>query len=97
VRKAIARMDEFSIKPKDELDEDTSFILEIVKKNSGKKIGDIFKLYEESGGSSVYKTFQRKVRKLADGKFLSIQLIKGGSEGSTSIITFNATKKLTEF
>jgi cell division control protein 6 len=97
VKQAIAKMDEFSVKPKDDLDEDANFILELVKKNSGKKIGDIFKLYQEAGGSSVYKTFQRKIRRLADGKFLGIQLIKGGSEGSTSIITFNSTKKLTEF
>jgi cell division control protein 6 len=97
VKAALAKMDEFAVKPKDCLDEDAQFVLGIVKKNSGKKIGDIFKLYEKEGGKSVYKTFQRKVRKLADGKFISIQSIMGGAEGTTSILTYNTNKKLTEF
>jgi cell division control protein 6 len=97
VKEALAKMDEFSIKPKSELDDDMQFILDIIKKNSGSKIGDLFKLYQKEGGSSVYKTFQRKIRKLADGKFISIQTIKGGAEGTTSIIKYQTTKKLTEF
>lgn len=97
VREAVAKTEAFSVKPTSELDEDLQFILSIVKKNSGKKIGELFKLYEKDGGSSVYKTFQRKLRRLADGKFLSIQTIHGGSEGTTSIITYQQTKKLTEF
>ena len=72
-------------------------ILDLVKAHSGDKIGDLFKLYQKDGGSSVYKTFQRKIRKLADGKFVSIQTIKGGAEGTTSIIKYQSTKKLTEF
>ena len=97
VKEAIAKMDEFSIKPKSELDDDMQFILELVKSNSGKKIGDLFKSYQQEGGKSVYKTFQRKIRKLADGKFVSMQTIKGGAEGTTSIIKYQSTKKLTEF
>jgi cell division control protein 6 len=97
VKEAFAKIDEFSIKPKTDLDDDTQIILELVKNNSGQKIGDLYKLYQKEGGSSVYKTFQRKIRKLADAKFISIQTIKGGAEGSTSIIKYQATKKLTEF
>jgi cell division control protein 6 len=97
VKEAVSKMEDFSIKPKSDLDEDAQKILDLIKDNSGKKIGDLFKLYQANGGSSVYKTFQRKVRKLADGKFISIQLIKGGAEGTTSIITYQQTKKLTEF
>ncbi|MBW2972748.1 AAA family ATPase [Candidatus Woesearchaeota archaeon] len=97
VKEAVAKMDEFSIKPKSDLDDDMQKMLDIVKENSGSKIGDLFKLYQQQGGQSVYKTFQRKIRKLADGKFISIQLIKGGAEGTTSIIKYQSTKKLTEF
>ncbi|MBN1543939.1 AAA family ATPase [Candidatus Woesearchaeota archaeon] len=97
VREAVAKMDEFSIKPRSELDDDMQVILGLVKSNSGKKIGDLFRLYQQEGGQSVYKTFQRKIRKLADGKFVSIQSIKGGADGTTSIITYQSTKKLTEF
>lgn len=97
VKEAISKLDEFSIKPKSDLDEDTNRILDIVKANSGSKIGDLFRLYQQQGGTSVYKTFQRKIRKLSDGKFISIQIIRGGAEGTTSIITYQQTKKLTEF
>ncbi len=97
VKAAVAKMEQFSVKPKDELDDDANFILEIVRKNSGKKIGDLFKIYQQDGGQSVYKTFQRKIRRLSDGKFISIQLIKGGADGTTSLITFQSNKKLTEF
>ena len=31
------------------------------KKNSGKKIGDLFRLYQDNGGAMVYKSFQRKI------------------------------------
>ncbi len=97
VKEAISKLDEFSIKPKSDLDEDMNRILDIVKANSGSRIGDLFRLYQQQGGTSVYKTFQRKIRKLSDGKFISIQIIRGGAEGTTSIITYQQTKKLTEF
>lgn len=97
VKDAFTKMDEFSIKPKSDLDDDTQMMLDIVKANSGNRIGDLFKIYQSSGGPSVYKTFQRKIRKLADGKFVSINTIRGGAEGTTSIIKYQSTKKLTEF
>ncbi len=97
VAEAISKMDEFSVKPKSDLDEDLQKILGMIKENSGSKIGELFRLYQQQGGQSVYKTFQRKIRKLADGKFITIQTIRGGAEGTTSIIKYQTTKKLTEF
>jgi len=97
VKTAMSKMEGFSIKPKSELDEDLQNILDIIKDKSGSKIGDLFKIYQGGGGQSVYKTFQRKIRKLADGKFITITTIKGGAEGTTSIIKYQSTKKLTEF
>jgi cell division control protein 6 len=97
VKDAFTKMDEFSIKPRSDLDDDMQMILDIVKANSGSRIGDLFKIYQSSGGPSVYKTFQRKIRKLSDGKFVSINTIRGGAEGTTSIIKYQSTKKLTEF
>ena len=97
VNKAISKLDELSTKANLELEQETDFILKIIKLNSGKKIGDLFKIYQESGGKSSYKTFYRKINKLKVGKFVSIKKISGGTEGSTSIITFQSVKKLTEF
>ncbi len=95
---AIGKLEDFKSKKKENLEEETQKILEIVKNNSGKKIGDLFKLYQESGGSMVYKSFQRKIAKLESGRFISVQKTTGGKEGSTSIITYSGiAKKLTDF
>lgn len=97
VEKAIAKIDDFSIKNKDELDDDSKFLLEVIKKNSGKKIGDIFKIYQKDGGEAQYKTVQRKIRKLQENKFITTKKIIGGSEGSTTIVNYEKSKKLSEW
>jgi hypothetical protein len=69
-----------------------------VKKNSGKKIGDLFKVYQDNGGAMVYKSFQRKIAKLESGRFISVEKTTGGKDGTTSIISYSeAPKKLTDF
>jgi archaeal cell division control protein 6 len=98
VKKAIKKLDEFSIKKSTDLDEESQRILEIAKDNSGKKIGDLFRIYENSGGKMTYKTFQRKIDKLANGKFITTEKITGGAEGKTTIIrTDSVEKKLSDF
>ena len=98
VQKAIEKLPKFSSKNASELDEDKKFILEIIKKNSGKKIGEIYKEYQAAGGKAVYKTFQRKIAKLDKDKFISTEKIAGGKEGKTTIINYkDITKKITDF
>jgi archaeal cell division control protein 6 len=92
VNKAITKIDQFTIKNTDELDVEAKLILKIVKEYSGKKIGDLFKLYEKAGGKSSYKTFQRKITKLEEGKFVSLEHTHAG--GNTTIVN---NKKLTEY
>lgn len=96
VKKAIGKLDDFKIKNSEDLDEDTRKILHIIKNNSGKKIGDLFKVYQEDGGELVYKTFQRKVKKLEKGKYISVNKKTGGKDGTTSILNYDNTK-LTDF
>ncbi|HIH31357.1 TPA: AAA family ATPase [Candidatus Woesearchaeota archaeon] len=88
---AITKINQFTIKNTDELDEEAKNILKIIKDNSGKKIGDLFKVYEKAGGKSSYKTFQRKINKLDEGKFISLERTYAG--GNTTIVN----KKLTEY
>ena len=97
VKKAIEKLDHLSTKSNLELEEDAEFILNIIKLNSGKKIGDLFKIYQENKGPSSYKTFVRRISRLKDGKFITVKTISGGTGGSTSIITYQSIKKLTEF
>lgn len=94
---AVKKLDEFSVKKTEELDEDAKNILEAVKENSGQKIGDVYRAYQESGGTAVYKTFQRKVAKLAEDRFITAKKIEGGKEGNTTLLSCGKEKKLTEF
>ena len=98
VQMAIAKLSEFSVKKSDDLDEECKFIIGVIKGNSGKKIGDLFKLYQETGGAQAYKSFQRKINKLAENRFITVKKLQGGAEGMTTIVThLGSMKKLTEF
>jgi cell division control protein 6 len=92
--KAIAKLTEFFSKNKDELNDEEKSILDLIKKNPNKKIGDLFRQYQEIGGKGSYKSFQRRIEKLEKGKFISAEKTKGGKEGNTKIIN---AKKLTDF
>ena len=94
---AIKKLDDFSIKKKDDLSADERLILRVIKENNRKKIGDLFDIYAKNGGQGVYKTFQRKIKSLEKAKFLSVKKVSGGPDGNTTIISSNTTKKLTEF
>ena len=95
---AIKKLDEFSIKSSADLASDERNILNMIKENSGKKIGELYEIYKKKGGNLVYKSFQRKIEKLRKNKFISVEKKMGGEEGSTTIIKYKGTiKKLTEF
>ncbi|MBS3119230.1 AAA family ATPase [Candidatus Woesearchaeota archaeon] len=96
--KAIAKLDEFTIKDTETLEDDTKIILDIVKENTGSKIGELYKKYREKDGKAVYKTFQRKIAKLEKDRFVVLEKKQGGAEGTTTIVSYNdSTKKLSDF
>ena len=98
VKEAIMKIDQFTIKKSSDLTGDEQKILEMIKKNSDKKIGDLYNIYKDQGGTLVYKSFQRKIEKLEKSKFVSVKKTSGGADGNTSIVKYaNVTKKLTEF
>ena len=98
VAKAIEKMQDFKIKDVDELEEEHQDILKIIKEKTPIKIGDLYKSYQENGGNASYKTFQRRIQKLQENKFVSIKKQIGGSEGTTTIIHYDATnRQLNEF
>ena len=96
-QQALKKIDEFSIKKTSDLATDEQMILDLIKTNSGKKIGDCFRLYQENGGKLVYKSFQRKIDRLEKNKFIVVEKTAGGDEGNTTIIKHNSEKKLTDF
>lgn len=97
VKKAVEKLSELNVKDTAGLDDDASFVLNIVKLNTGRKIGDLFKIYQENAGKSSYRTFSRKISRLQEGGYVSVKKVSGGAEGSTSIITYQSVKKLTDF
>jgi len=97
-KEAITKIDQFTIKKSSDLTDDEQKILDMIKKNSDKKIGGLYNIYKEQGGTLVYKSFQRKIEKLEKNKFVSVKKTSGGPDGNTSIVKYaNITKKLTEF
>lgn len=97
-KEAVSKLDEFSIKKSSDLEDESHFILNIIKENENKKIGDIYKAYQDEGGRLSYKSFQRKIAGLEKNKFISVAKTEGGSMGNTSIISCKKPeKKLTEF
>jgi len=94
---AIEKLDEYNLESSDSLEEDSRFILNIIKKNDDLKMGDLFKAYQEKGGKCAYRSFFRRVKKLADDKFVSLDKKEGGAEGTTTIVKYLKVKKLSEF
>ncbi|MBI2148180.1 AAA family ATPase [Candidatus Woesearchaeota archaeon] len=68
VRQAIVSLDIADLNT----DKDTEAIINIIKENSGKTKGEIFKIYESNEGKS-YRTFQRKLKELEDKKIISLK------------------------
>ncbi|MBI2665950.1 AAA family ATPase [Candidatus Woesearchaeota archaeon] len=96
VAEAIKKVNEFQIKPKEGLDEELLMILDLVREHSGKKIGEVFSAYAEKGGELSYKSFNRRILKLTEGRFISTEKLSG-RDGNTTILHHIADKKLTEF
>lgn len=97
VNTALERLHSFSPKSSADLEEAASEILTLVKGNPDTRIGTLFKIYQEQGGSLGYKSFQRKMKKLEQGGFISVKRSKG-TGGNTSIISHTGhTKTLDQY
>ncbi|MFH1276207.1 MAG: AAA family ATPase [Candidatus Woesearchaeota archaeon] len=96
VAEAIQKVENFHIKPKEGLDEELKMILELIRVHSGKKIGDVYSTYAETGGDLSYKSFNRRITKLVEGKFIRTEKTSG-SLGNSTLLHHVANKKLTEF
>ena len=97
VAAAVKKLEDFSIKKTEELEDEVRLILRMIKENSGKKIGDVYKEYQTAGGKLAYKTFHRKINKLEEDRFITTRRIEGGKDGKTTILSYDTEKKLTEF
>lgn len=94
---AVKKLDDFNIKSIDSLDPELKFVIDIVKENPKAQIGELYEKYKEKGGDKTYKTFQRSIKKLSDSKFISTEKVVGGASGSTTLVDYSKTKKLSDF
>ncbi len=96
VAASISKVDDFNIKPKEQLGDELKLILNLIRDHSNKKIGDIYTAYSKTGGDMSYKSFQRRINKLKEGRFISTEKVSG-KDGNTTIVSYSTTKKLTDF
>jgi archaeal cell division control protein 6 len=96
IAEAVKKVDEFHIKPKEGLDADLLQVMDVVKENSGKKIGDLYTAYTEKGGEMSYKSFQRRITKLNESRFISTEKVSGKT-GNTTLVNYSSERKLTDF
>ena len=94
--KALEKLDSFFIKSSDRLEDENKFIFSLIKNKKEIKSGELYKIYCSEGGKASYRTFQRKIKDLEKNKFISVKKIHS-SDGSTSIISCDKTKKITDF
>ncbi len=93
VRSAVAAIGEFTVKSKDDLGEEEQFIFDLIKKQDGAmKMGDVYNEYKRQGGKASYKTFQRKIAALDEGRFISLER-KTGDGGNTTLVN----RKITDY
>tara|TARA_Y100000310_G_scaffold344677_2_gene458732 strand:+ start:3302 stop:4375 length:1074 start_codon:yes stop_codon:yes gene_type:complete len=96
-RVAVERLAEFHRKSLDQLGEEEEFILKVIKKNSGITGRKMYDAYKSSGGKQAYTTFQRKLKNLNKGRFITLEEINEGQGRSTKITYGGSEKKLDEF
>lgn len=91
--RAVEKLNEFHIKSSDDLTEEELKILDFIKTNSGKSIGDLYKEYEKTS-PIAYKTFFRKLKHLENSRRISLQ---SEGVGKATIAVYGDIKKLNEF
>src|SRR3989338_8862297 len=73
VAAAITKVENFHIKPTEDLEQDMQKILALIQEKNGSKIGDVYTAYVESNGEMSYKSFQRRIAKLDEGRFITTE------------------------
>lgn len=94
---AAGKLSDMMVQRTADLEADTKLVYDIVKQSGGGKSGDLFKLYKEKEGEGTYKTFARKIEKLAKAGLIKTNKVVGGTEGSTTHITLASSKNLQDF
>ncbi|MDP4012529.1 MAG: AAA family ATPase [Candidatus Nanoarchaeia archaeon] len=91
--KAVEKLNEFHIKKSEEFTEEELKILDFIKVNSGKAMGDIHKEYEKQS-SMPYRTFFRKIKLLEKARRISLH---NEGIGKVTKVIYGSEKKISDF
>lgn len=83
--KALTKLKDFSIKKVETLSMDEQRMLNVVNNNIGKTTKQIFDIYVKDEKLS-YSSFQRRLKQLAKGKFITLLPANTGQPGNTVIV-----------
>jgi len=98
VKNSIKKFDDFSFKSKQDFDDEDKSIINIIKNNSGKKMGDLYTVYSKNKERSIsYKMFVKKVTFLNESGYITTKRSKGGKDGNTTFVEYTMDKKLSDF
>ena len=84
---AIEKLVEFQRKSASQLGEEEEFILSLIKNNSGKTSSEMHEIYANNKGKLAYTTFQRKLKSLEKGKFITLNKVNIG-KGMTTVVKY---------
>jgi len=84
-RKVLAKLKEFSIKKVESLAPEERKMLEMISHHIGKTTKQIFDLYVKDEKIS-YSSFQRRLKQLAKGKFITLQPANTGQPGNVMMV-----------
>ncbi|PIO06937.1 NACHT domain-containing protein [Candidatus Woesearchaeota archaeon] len=88
IEKILSKVDKYSVKGSSDLDKETRDILHLIKENGGKTTTELYELFQKNGGTSVYRTFYRKIKTLEMNKYLLVEKVFGGKNGNTSTVQY---------
>jgi archaeal cell division control protein 6 len=91
VEKSVEKVKDFHIKSPDQLGGQEQRILNFVNDHSGKTAKIIHELYSQEEKMS-YSTFQRRLKQLEKGKFISLKEVNTGQLGKTTLVMKGNTK-----
>jgi len=90
---AVEKLNEFHIKKEEEFTSEELKLLDFVKINSGKSMGEIHKEYEKQSEMS-YRTFFRKIKQLEKSKRITLN---SEGVGKVTRVVYGTEKKLSDF
>lgn len=94
---AIERISDIKIKKSSDLTEEENELLSLCRDNDGRLIGELFALYQSTGGDKTDRTFRRKLEKLARKGLVDLEIVTDQRGQGTRVVYKGTVKTLNDF